>query len=149
LKVLGLTKKSNQAKPILGYTDDEAVMLDFDDTTFKTVKYWANRTVKWFKLKGFIILKSSLKNYHVVFNRAVSWKRNIHIMNWVALESHNEKMKDYALMQGIKESSTLRVSPKRMKRSPRIVYRYGMQEDQIRSFLCHRNMIKRIQRLCV
>jgi len=113
------------------------------------VKYWANRTVKWFKLKGFIILKSSLKNYHVVFNRAVSWKRNIHIMNWVALESHNEKMKDYALMQGIKESSTLRVSPKRMKRSPRIVYRYGMQEDQIRSFLCHRNMIKRIQRLCV
>jgi hypothetical protein len=44
-------------------------------------------------------------------------------MNWVALESHHEKLKDYAIMQGIKESSTLMVSPKGDKPSPRIVFR--------------------------
>jgi len=30
-------------------------------------------TMKWFKLKGFIITKSSEKFYHVIFDCAVSW----------------------------------------------------------------------------
>ncbi len=82
---------------------------------FKKVKYWAKRACDWFQLEGFLILKSSEKHYHVVFNCPVIWRKNIHIMNWVAIESQSIKMKDYALMQGIKESSTLRIGPKRDK----------------------------------
>ena len=145
MKVSGLTGKWNH-KFILGFTDDETVMLDFDESTFKTVKYWANRTMKWFKLKGYIILKSSKNNYHVVFNRQVDWRENVSIVAWVILKSHKPKLVKWFLMQCIKEESTLRVSPKGQKPSPRVVYRYGKQDQQIHSFLQYRRLIKDILR---
>ena len=60
LGVGGLTdQKLNHSKPILGYSHTSTVKLDFDDAEFKTVKHWALRAMKWFKLRGFIILKST------------------------------------------------------------------------------------------
>ena len=46
------------------------------------------------------------------------------------------------LIQYIKASSTLRVSSKNQKLPPRIVYRYGCQNDQIRNFLDYHVLIK-------
>jgi hypothetical protein len=117
-------------------------MLDFDDTPFKTVKYWAMRLMNYFKLQGLILLKSSEKCYHVVFDRPVSWAENMSIVAWVSLHSGNRNMRKWFLMQCIKMESTLRVSPKRDKPSPRIVYRYGKQDDQIKDFLGYRKEIK-------
>lgn len=147
LKARGLTKTWNPAEPFKGYTDNETVMLDFDDTTFKNVKYWACRTMRWFKLGGFVILKSSENNYHVVFNRSVSWSRNMHVVSWVSLESGNRGLLKWLQMQCIKESSTLRVSAKKEKLPPRIVYRFGEQDKQIQSFLHYRKIIKNIVRI--
>ena len=141
LKVGGLIATSNP-KPILGYTDNETVMLDFDNTPFQTVKYWALRTMKWFKLGGFLILKSSENCYHIVFNRKVSWSENMSIVAWVSLLSHHENLKQWFLMQCIKQASTLRVSSKGMKPSPCIVYRFGDQREQIQGFLTYRRLIK-------
>ena len=145
MKGLGLTEKWSP-KPILGYSDTETVKLDFDDVPFKTVKYWASRTMKWFKLGGFVILKSSKNCYRVVFDRGASWSENMKIVAWVSLLSRIEKLKKWFLMQCIKESSTLRVSPKKEKPSPRIVYRYGKQDKEILSFLRYRKAIKNIIR---
>lgn len=131
-------------KSIIGYTDTETVMLDFDNTSFKWVKYWALRTMKWFKLEGFMILKSSENNYHVVFNRTVSWIENMRIVAWVSVETANPDMRKWFLMQCIKEESTLRISLKGNKPKPRIVLRRGRQNDQIKSFLHHRDLIKNI-----
>jgi hypothetical protein len=66
------------------------------------------------------------------------------IVAWVSLLSNNKGTQKYHLMQCIKQSSTLRISKKRQKPSPRIVYRYGKQDNQIESFLEYRKMIKRI-----
>ena len=129
---------------IIGYTDKETVKLDFDNIDFKQVKYWANRAYNWFELSGFIILKSSHRNYHIMFNRTVDWSENLRIVAWVALESHNNGLHDWLIMQCIKEASTLRVSPKNGKSSPRIVYRYGREDEEIRNYLKYRNLIKRI-----
>ena len=49
-------------------------------------------------------------------------------------------------MQCIKEETTLRVSPKGAKPSPRIVYRFGEQDKQIEKFLSYRREIKNIIR---
>jgi hypothetical protein len=152
MKVNGLKKKlkansfnSNNGLPfILGVTDSESVKLDFDNTRFKTVKYWAFRTMKWFKLKGFIILKSSKNSYHVVFDKKVSWKENVKIMAWVCLLSQHKALTKWFLMQCIKEGSTLRVSEKKEKPQPRIVYRYGSQNNQIAEFLAYRKIVKSI-----
>lgn len=71
MKVNGLKEKLNP-KCILGYTDTETVMLDFDKTSFKDVRYWAFKTMKWFKLEGFIVLRPSENTYHAVFVRSMS-----------------------------------------------------------------------------
>jgi hypothetical protein len=143
--VFGLTEKL-KAKPILGISDVETVMLDFDDTDFEKVKYWALRTMKWFRLGGFLVLKSSEKHYHVVFNREVSWSENMRIVAWVALQSRNQGLLKWFLMQCIKESSTLRISTKRQKPSPRIVFRYSKEDHQIKHFLKDRDLIRNFAR---
>ncbi len=136
-----MTEKS-KAKPILGCTDTETVKLDFDGMSFKDVKYWALRVMKWFRLEGFIILKSSKNSYHVVFNRLVSWSENMRIVAWASLESGNKELVKYLQMQCIKESSTLRLSSKGDKPSPRIIYRYGKQGKQIEGFLRFRASVR-------
>ncbi len=140
-----MTDKS-KAKPILGYSDTETVKLDFDNTAFRFVKYWSFRAMRKFRLEGFIILKSSENSYHVVFNRPVSWSENMRVVAWVSLLSHNKALTKYLLMQCIKESSTLRVSEKQEKTSPRVVFRHGRQNKQIKGFLEFRSVIKGIER---
>ena len=140
---LGLSPQWNH-NSILGFTDKETVMLDLDDTTFKTVRYWSRKAMKWFNLEGFLILKSSDGCYHVVFNRKVNWSKNMHVVAWVALRSHNKGIQRWHIMQCIKESPTLRVSPKGVKPSPRIVYREGSEDNQIAGFLRYRRKIKNI-----
>ena len=144
MRECGLTEKLCQGKPIFGLTDDEAVMIDFDNTSFETVLNWAKKTMRFHRLEGFIILKSSKNSYHAVFNRSVSWSENMRIVAWVSLPSHNKGTQNYHLMQCIKQASTLRISDKKQKPSPRIVYRYGKEDDQIQDFLEYRKLIKRI-----
>jgi hypothetical protein len=138
-----LTEKSHPEPPMLGYTDKSTVKLDFDDVSFKFVKYWALRTLEWVRLRGFIVLKSSKNHYHVLFDRSVTWKKNVHAMAWVCLESKNKGLVRWFLMQCIKESSTLRLSPKKAKASPRIVFRFGNQDNEITSFLKYRKLVKK------
>ena len=140
-----MIKKSNH-KPILGFSDSETVMLDLDNTSFRSARYWAIRTMNYHNLEGLLILKSSTKCYHVVFNRAVCWSENMRIVAWVSLLSGNDKLKTYLIMQCIKESSTLRISNKGEKASPRIVFRFGKQDKQVKEYVSYRRRIKRIIR---
>ena len=55
-------------KFILGYTSDETVLLNFDDASLETVKYWARRALKKFNLGGFIILESLEGTLKRLFN---------------------------------------------------------------------------------
>lgn len=137
-------------KFIIGYTDTETVKLDLDGMSLKQVKYWASKAMKQFKLGGFIILKSSEMSYHVVFDRAVSWSINVGVVAWVCLVAKHRRLTEWLVMQCIKHASTLRVSAKKQKSSPRIVYRYGKQDKQIRSFLQYRRLSKSIlNKLCL
>jgi hypothetical protein len=141
-KVCGLRRKlkvdslnsSNNGLPVFGITDRETVKLDFDNTPFKTVKYWALRTMRRFRLKGFIIFRSSKGCYHVVFDRKVSWRENVKIMAWVCLLSQNKNMRKWFIMQCIKEGSTLRVSTKKDKPEPRVVYSMVLETVRLQSF---------------
>jgi len=134
----------------------DIVHLDFDDTPYGEVKLWAFRVCQWFKLEGFVILRSSIKqyivkekgkiiyeyklgSYLVVFDHPVRWETNVKIMNWVALLSGNSDLQRYVRMQCIKQSSTARISEKTSKRKvkpiPRIVFRYGEQYRKVKWFL--------------
>jgi hypothetical protein len=145
MRELGLIEKC-KAKFILGVSDTETVKLDFDNTPFRLVKYWTSKAMQKFRLEGFVILKSSKNSYHAIFNRPVSWSENMRVVAWVSLLSQNKTLTKFLLMQCIKESSTLRVSEKQEKTSPRVVFRYGQQDKQITSFLDFRGFIKGIER---
>ena len=123
--------------------DDETVMLDFDDTPFKQVKYWARVAMKYFGLGGFLILKSSENHYHVVFNRKVDWGENMSIVAWVSLQSNNQDMLRYLRMQCIKKASTLRIGPKGEKTDPRIVFREGNEDVKIKEYLENSKFLKK------
>jgi hypothetical protein len=143
--VTGRTLKA--VKGILGYTATETVMLDFDKTSFKTVRYWARRVCRWFKLQGFIIARSSSGNYHVVFNRPVSWTLNTSIMAWTCLETKFHKhLTRWFIMQCIKQASTLRCGRKGEKPCPRVVFRQGKQDSEIESYLQYRRLIRKCER---
>ena len=131
------------ASPILGFSDCDTVKLDFDDASFSIVLFWAVRTMRWFRLKGFLILKSSKNCYHVVFDRKVSWRQNMNVVAWVALLSSNRGLARWFLMQCIKGCSTLRVSVKSEKPQPRVVFRFGNQDGNIKTFLKMRRLIKK------
>lgn len=144
----GLKEKSKAkcCKPILGYSDISTVKLDFDNVSFKTAKYYAFRVCRWFNLKGFIIAKSSSKCYHVVFDRSVfSWEDNVRIMGWACfVSSFNLGLMRYLAMQCIKKESTLRLGTKGVKRCPRIVFRFGSQNGEVRTYLFYRRMVKTV-----
>lgn len=137
-------KRKSSPKFILGYTDTETVKLDLDDVSFQRVKYWALVTAKRFSLRGFIILKSSRNSYHVVFDRPVSWVRNVAIVAWVCLMTKHRKLTEWLIMQCIKHASTLRLSPKKEKPAPRIIYRHGTQNEQVSNFLRYRKVVQTI-----
>jgi len=149
--------------PTFGDWSRDTVRLDFDDTGLEEVKYWAFRACFWFKLEGFIILRSSIKKYAVktkgktihefrkasylvIFNRKVKWDLNVRIMAWVAVQAKIPSLKDYVLMQCIKRSSTVRCGRKGKKPSPKVVFRFGRQDGQIARFLETRSFILDFER---
>lgn len=152
----------SKARVVIGNNERNTVMLDFDLVPLEEVKYWCFRAMRWFKLDGFMILESSMKeklikgrygvilfilekrSFHAVFGKPVRWDTNVKIMDWVALESGLPQVQKYALMQGIKMSSTLRMSPKGDKPAPFPVFRYGSQDRQIKRYLETRRLVSKI-----
>lgn len=134
---------------LLGLTDTETVKLDCDESSFQSVKCLAEKTLKKFNLEGFIILRSSKNNYHIVFNREVDWSENVSIMSWVVLTNKKPKLLKWFLLQCIRKASTLRVGSKGDKSPPRIVFRNGDSASQIRAFLKFRRGIKRFLSGCL
>ncbi|MEM1540859.1 MAG: hypothetical protein QXJ07_05710 [Candidatus Bathyarchaeia archaeon] len=140
---------------VVGFSDRHTVMVDFDDTSLKRVKSVAEYVCRRFRLEGFIVLKSSEGNYHVVFNRPIpDWETTLQHICFIGSITDNPEVWKWIVMQGVKGSATLRVSPKpsnpHIKPSPRIVYRYGVLDKQVKEFLAFGklvlNVLRRIKR---
>jgi hypothetical protein len=140
---------------IVGLSDNRTVMCDLDNVSFKKVKSLAFLTLKRFRLGGFIILKSSRRNYHVVFDKPKRWSEVLKIIASIGINSNNPEVWKWVCMQVRKGFCTLRVSPKPInpegfKPTPRIVYRYGSQNCQIEWFLTlRRRVLRMVKRLGV
>ena len=117
-------------------------MIDFDDMDLDTVKYWAERTCSWFELLGYIILQSSERGFHIVFDRNVTWEENTSIMAWLGIISNNKNLWKYILMQLIKGFSTLRASRKGKKPFPEVIFKYGSQRNGVDKFLKSSKLIQ-------
>jgi hypothetical protein len=121
-------------------------MLDFDNVGLEEIKYWAFEVMKKAELCGYVILESSYRHYHVVFDRKVSWAENMSIIAWLCLELKHEEFTKWFLLQCIKKELTLRVSSKGEKPPPKLIYRRGNQNGRIRKYLQYRSKIKGFMR---
>jgi len=72
----------------------------------------------------------------------------MHITAWTALMIKGKQLKNcpltrYALMQAIKECSTLRVVPRQNNQPPpKPVYKHGKQNNEIKNFLEFRKIFE-------
>jgi len=85
-------------------------MLDLDNMGLEEVKYWASKICKEFKLGGFLIVRSSERNHHIVFNRAVSWDEKMSIVASVYLYLKHESLTKWYLQQDLDRSCSPSVS---------------------------------------
>lgn len=80
------------------------------------------------------------------FLTVLSHGQNMRIVAWVALLSHNKGLTKWFLMQCIKGWSTLRVSSKREKPPPRVVYRFDRQDRNAKDFVKMRRTVKKTEK---
>ena len=103
-----------------------------DSMKLAEVKKWVKLACRVYDLTGFTILESSQDSYHVLFDDTVTWSRNVSIMAGLALISKNEPYVTWVLLQCRNGCSTLRISAKGEKPTPRMVYPWGNQFNEIK-----------------
>jgi FMN phosphatase YigB (HAD superfamily) len=140
--VNGLIGKSKKhRKYVCGFTTIKGLLLDLDNTTLKESSAIAEFYCKRFRLKGYLIARSSENNYHVVFNRYLTWKKTLEYLFKIVWRYHYHEhgMKPsltyWAILQACKGSETLRISKKNHKAVPKVVRCYGETDKLCRDYM--------------
>jgi len=113
----------------IAFHTDKGLILDLDNMKFSKASWIANNLLKKHKLEGYLLIRSSHKNYHVVFNRYLSWKSITKI-----LFSQYECIR-YGVFQMQSGKLALRVSSKNGKDRPRILLTVGKTDKLIKDYL--------------
>ena len=113
----------------IGFMTKRGEVLDLDNMTFKKAKWIAEMLLKRHRLEGYLLVSSSEKSYHVVFNRYLRWRTITKI-----LFSLYECIR-YAVFQMKDGFLTLRISSKNGKDKPKILMEVGKQDKLIKEYL--------------
>ena len=113
----------------VAFTTVRGVLLDLDNMTFKKAKWITETLTKEYKLEGFLLVKSSAKSYHAVFNKYLSWKTITEV-----LFSRYECVR-YAVQQIQNGDLALRISRKNGKDRPKILLKVGKTDKLIKDYL--------------
>lgn len=113
----------------IGFMTDRGLVLDLDNMKYRKALAVATDLCQKHRLEGFLLIRSSPKNYHAVFNRYLSWRTITKI-----LFSRYECVR-YGVFQMMQGKLTLRVSEKNGKNKPKIVYRVGKEDKLIKDYL--------------
>lgn len=114
---------------VIGFMTDKGLILDLDNMKLRKAKWLAGRLLRQYKLEGFLLVKSSDKNYHVIFNRYLAWKSITRI-----LFKQYEALR-WAVFQMQSGYLTLRISRKNGENKPKILLKVGKQDKLIKEYL--------------
>ena len=117
------------SEPCIGFTTTKGLMLDIDHCRIHKVKNIAKTLMKVYKLEGYLIIKSSKDNYHIVFNKYLTWKKITKILfnQYICIR--------WAIWQMRKGELTLRISRKNGKNKPKIIITTGKTDKLINDYL--------------
>jgi len=113
----------------IGFNTNRGLILDLDNMKFKKALWIAETLLKRYRLEGFLLIRSSRKNYHVVFNRYLSWRKITKI-----LFSQYECLR-WGVFQLKEGMLTLRISKKNDKDKPKILLKCGKTDKLIKDYL--------------
>ena len=113
----------------IGFVTTKGLMLDLDHASLRKATRIAEALLRDHKLEGYLVVRSSENNYHLVFNRYLSWRTigKILFNQWNCIS--------WGIWQIRKGELTLRVSSKNEKNKPKIVKRVGKQDKLIADYL--------------
>jgi hypothetical protein len=114
---------------VIGFMTNKGLIMDLDNMTYKKVRYLARTLCRQYKLEGYIIVLSSPRNYHVIFNRYLSWRTITTILFslWEAIR--------WGVFQLREGYLTLRISRKNGKNKPKIVFKTGKTDKLIADYM--------------
>ena len=139
------TKKGKPINYVVGFTTSHGLLLDLDGIPLTKVKALAKYYCARFKLQGYLIARSSQNNYHVIFNRYLSWPTTLEYLFKVVWNFHYHNhgsmphLTNWAILQAIKHSQTLRIGSKDNKKPPKTVFIQGKTQSLIRDYLHFRS----------
>lgn len=113
----------------IGFRTSKGLMLDFDNMTQGKARRLAQALMKRYKLEGYLLIKSSDKSYHVVFNRYLTWKTILQVVFSLVV------CITWGVHQARKGYLTLRISRKNNKNKPKIVRKVGKTDKLINEYL--------------
>jgi hypothetical protein len=132
---------------IEGFTTNNGLLLDLDNTTLHETRQIAKKYLKKWNLEGYLIAKSSQNNYHIIFNKYLPWETTLEYLFKIVwtyhYHKHNDKphLTNWAILQTIKHSCTLRISNKHEKKPPTIIETKGKTENLIKDYLAFYTML--------
>ncbi len=113
----------------IGFNTDRGLMLDLDNMKFRKALRIAETLLQRYKLEGFLLIRSRRKNYHVVFNRYLSWRTITKILFRL-----HECLR-WAVFQMKEGQLTLRISKKNGKDKPKILLNVGKADKLIEDYI--------------
>ena len=121
--------KLNTPNYCIGFVTKKGLMLDLDNIAYNGVKRLADYYLEVYKLEGYLIIKTSRKNFHLVFNRYLSWRKIMQII------FKTNKSIAWGIWQAKKGELTLRISRKKLYPRPKIIYKKGQTDKLINDYL--------------
>lgn len=113
-----------------GFRADKGLMLDLDNVTLSKARRIAEALMKRYRLEGYLLVRSSERNYHVVFNRKpLRWKTIMKIVFSLVVCIR------WGVHQARKGYLTLRISRKNNKNKPKILLEVGKTDKLIAEYL--------------
>jgi len=112
----------------IGFTTRKGLCLDLDNITSKKAENLAEFYLQKYKLEGYLLIKSSPKHYHLVFDRYISWRKTLQII------FSTIKCWEWGIWQARKGELTLRISAKKGKNIPKIIKCIGKTDKLIRDY---------------
>lgn len=131
-------------KPVVGITDKNTLMLDLDNISKTRALEVGQNYLDNYNMKGFMLLKSSNRKWHIVFDKWISWAMNKCLMSvcpGIRVRGEGGKSLSWFELQMVKGASTLRISEKGIKPQPKIVMIIGEFKSRIKRYIDIRNRL--------
>lgn len=126
-----LKAEEKLGKPYIAFMTYKGLCIDLDDITYEKVLKVCERLLKKHGLEGYLIVESSPKHYHAIFNRPIEWRTIMQIL----FRFRKMSIEAWAKRQAQKGFLALRVNDAKHGIQPKPIKQKGETDKLISAYL--------------